>query len=351
MKIIRQLSNSYIVNFLFIYDIRFLKIRGNFMRKKMIIAGFFVTLLLMVPCISAFEMNLTNDQKKNLEILINNEDEPVRSELEELITEDGSLNIDELELILEDAILTGDYTILETDPWNWIIDRLGWVYITVDYVLNIYYAGMELYGQITDTTNTVTQWFESIQNIRAAWQAFKADPINFQNIVDLINSVIDLLNKTIDLLEEVQSDDLINSFNNFKDSVIDFKTYLEGSPWDNPITIYREVTGVTEAVTISTHSDSTSTMTNYSITYDTTEASMSWFVHKCEVTADYKDKTKAKSGYAFSMGSINIDWKEADFTAKSKTSAKLPFTNLNMVVFKLLERFLSSFRLTLIRYT
>ena len=57
------------------------------MRGKIIIASFFVMLLLMVPCFSAFEMDLTPSQRKDLETLINREEEPVKSELEEVLAE------------------------------------------------------------------------------------------------------------------------------------------------------------------------------------------------------------------------------------------------------------------------
>jgi len=318
------------------------------MRKKVIIASFFVMLLLAVPCISAFEMKLSTDQRKDLERLIENEEEAIKTELQGLINSNGALDIDEVETILEKAIDTGDYSVLETDPWTWITNRLGWVYITVEYVLDIYYAGLNLKSELDESFGTVSFWWQSIQDLRAAWNTFKDNPLNWQNIVDLLNAIKNVFNATVALIEEVieeiESENVLNAVYAFRDTIVDFKNFLESYPWENPITIYGEVNGFTEDVTISTNMDSQTTMTNYSVLYDTSASKFSWFVQKCVVNAEYQDKETSKSAYAFSMGSIEMDWEQSDFTAKTKTKTIQPSQNIFMKIFEKLQMFLLNFK-------
>lgn len=301
------------------------------MKKKILVAGFFTILMLLMPIASAFNMPLTKKDKDELEFIIENEPSHIQEFFGDLINEDGSLNIDEVERIYEEYIFTGDATFINSDPWEWIINRLGWIYITIQEVTELYNAGMSLYYKIIQGVQAVQNFFNSIQGMRSAWQAFKANPLNFQTIVDLIYAVIDLVEAALAVIEYAMSGaigQLIEAFANETQGFVDF---LQSSPWLQPISIRGNIIGFDQSLTISVPGDSQTQGSYYNLSYATTGTSLPWFVHKVDIKGEYKGKTTTKSRYAFSMGIIEEDWEKGDF----KTISKTAFPRLQI----LLERF------------
>ena len=103
------------------------------MKRKYLIAGFFAIIMLLVPCASAFEMPLSDEDKTELKALINNENTNNQETLNDIIiydetTSNLALNLDEVERIYENYFLTGDDSVINSDPWEWVVNRLGWVY-------------------------------------------------------------------------------------------------------------------------------------------------------------------------------------------------------------------------------
>jgi hypothetical protein len=310
------------------------------MRRKIFIACFFAIMLLLVPCVSAFKVELSRDDKRELLNLIKNETMSIQEVLESIFYEENQLDLDEIEAILE----SGNLAILQTDSWDWIIDRLGWVYETMEYVINIYNTGMAIYYEFLEGLSLASGWIESIQYLRQAWQAFKANPINFETIINLITAVIDLIYATISLIEYIVTFDIAAALEDFTQSVTEFRSYLEGNPWLLPITIHGTVTGISESVTISCKSDSETTTSSYEISYSTSDTSLPWFVHYVSIDAEYQGKTITKKRFAFSKGSIEQDFDEADFTVKSKSiDTAFPKINLLFQRLSILSNFLNKF--------
>ncbi len=306
------------------------------MKKKIIIAVFFAAILALLPATSAvktslnksnegFEIPLSEEDEKELRFLILNEEKIVENELSNILTEDGKLKIDDLEEIYEEYVQTGDSSVIQSDSWDWILDRLGWVYFTLEYVVTIYNDAMAIYYEITQGTQVVQDWYQSVLDLRDAWQLFKQKPLNFNNIKNLLTSAIDLIYATINVIEYISSQEIINHLNALITDVEAFVAFLQNDPWNEPIIIYGNVTGVDESVTISVKSDSETTMDEYSLVYTTSDAALSWFVHKCEITSEYKDKSFTKNKFAFSMGKIEFNIDEEDFKAKSKDTENLIF--------------------------
>ena len=185
--------------------------------------------------------------------------------------------------------------------------------------------------------SAVQAFFNSIQAFRAAWQAFKANPLNFLKIKNLISSTIDLLNAAINLLEYITQNALKEAIQIFADQVQVFRDFLDSKPWLQPITIKGNVTGFDDSVTISVKSDSVTTTGYYELDYKTDDASMPWFVHKCEITATYQNKTDTKNRYAFSMGVIEEDYVPSDFNVKSKQIETPVFVKLSFLLKQLLK--------------
>jgi len=299
------------------------------MKKKILIAIFFATIMLMLPLSSVakttninnnegFNIPLSEEDEKELRFLISIEEEEVENELNRILTDEGSLKIEELEEIYEEYIETGDSSVIESDSWDWILDRLGWIYITLEKVITIYNDAMALYGEITQGSQVVQNWYQGVLGFRESWQNFKQNPLNFNNITNLLTAAINLLYATIDLIEYVSSQDLIDALNSLMADVQDFITFLQNNPWEEPITIYGIVTNVDEPVTITVFSDTATTNSDYNLIYTTSDSSLPWFVHKCEISAEYKDKTITENRYAFSMGKIEFNIDEEDFNAKFK---------------------------------
>jgi len=324
------------------------------MKKKILIACFFATIMLMLPVTSAvktsidksndgFNIPISKEDEKELRILISKETEYIKNELKKVLTDDGKLKLEELENIYEDYLETGDSSVIESDSWEWILDRLGWIYLTLEQVITIYNDALDLYYEITEGTQVVENWFQSVTNLRSSWQTFKQNPFNFNNIKNLLTAAINLIQATIDLIEYISSEDLIDALNTFLADVQGFVSFLQSNPWNEPIIIYGIVTNVDEPVTISVKSDTETTTENYDLTYTTSDSSLSWFVHKCVITAEYKDKKITENRFAFSMGTIEYNIDEEDFKAKSKEKTFFNddleiFTKINLFILKIFIR-------------
>lgn len=126
------------------------------------------------------------------------------------------------------------------------------------------------------------------------------------------------MNASIDVLQYLNSQELYESMETLITDIQEFATFLQNDPWNQPVTIYGTVTNIDESVTITVKSDSVVTSGNYNLTYITSDAALSWFVHRCKITAEYKDKSFTKNRFAFSMGKIEFNIDEEDFKAKSK---------------------------------
>jgi hypothetical protein len=116
-----------------------------------------------------------------------------------------------------------------------------------------------------------------------------------------------------------------------------FRDFLNSNPWLQPITIKGNVTGFDDSVTISVKSDSVTTTGYYELNYTTDDKAMPWFVHNCEITANYQDKTDTKNRYAFSMGIIEEDYVPSDFNAKSKQIETPVLVKLSFLLKQLLK--------------
>ena len=293
------------------------------MKSKYMVVCFFTIIVLLVPCTSAFEMPLSDDDKSELSELINNEIVNNKEILNDIIVYNETtfnlyLDLDEVESIYEEYILTGDDQVINSDSWDWVVNRLGWFYITIEHVITLYYSGVALYNQFITGAEAVQYFFNSIQDFKVAWQAFKANPLNFLKIKILISSTVTLLMATIGLLEYATSNSLKVAIIAFADDVQVFRDFLDSNPWLQPITIKGNITGFDNSVTISVKSDSVTSNRYYELNYTTDDTVVPWFVHKCKITATYQNKTNIKNKYAFSMGVIEEDYILSDFDIKSK---------------------------------
>lgn len=312
------------------------------MKIKYLIVGLFTVIMLLVPITSAFEMPLSNEDKVELRTLINNENINNKETLNDIIVYNDTsynlaLDLDEVERIYEHYLLTGDESVINSESWAWVVNRLGWIYITIEQVVILYNTGMALFYEIIKGASAVQAFFNGIQAFRAAWQVFKAKPLSFLNIKNLISSTIDLLDAAINLLEYVTQNALKEAIQIFADQVQEFRDFLNSNPWLKPITIKGNVTGFDDSVTISVKSDSVTTTGYYELNYTTYDKTMPWFVHNCEITATYQDKTDTKNMYAFSMGIIEEDYVPSDFNVKSKQIETSVFVKLSFLLKQLLK--------------
>jgi hypothetical protein len=157
------------------------------MKRKYLIVGLFTIIMLLVPCTSAFEMPLSDEDKVELRTLINNENANNIETLNDIIvynetTYNLAIDLDEVERIYENYVLTGDYSVINSESWDWVVNRLGWIYITIEQVVILYNTGMALFYEIIQGASAVQAFFNGIQAFRAAWQAFKTKPLSFLNI-------------------------------------------------------------------------------------------------------------------------------------------------------------------------
>ena len=293
------------------------------MKKNYLIVCLFTMIMLLLPCSSAFEMPLSEEDKVELRSLINNENTNNQEKLDGIILYNQTANnlvldLNEVERIYENYILTGNDSVINSDSWDWVIERLGWIYLTIDQVVTLYYTGISIYTEILDGSQAVQNFFDSIQTFRTSWQEFKANPLKFLTIKNLVLSTVDLLKATIDLLEYILSNELKEKIITFADQIQVFRDFLDSNPWLQPVIIKGNVTGFSESVTISVKSDSITTTDYYELEFSTDDTAIPWFVHKCIITATYQDKTDIKNRYAFSSGVIEEDYSPSDFNIKSK---------------------------------
>lgn len=131
------------------------------MKKKIMIATFFAAIMLLMPATSAvmtnenksyneeFEIPLSDEDEKEIRFLISDEKEDIEYELKNILTDEGSLKIEELEDIYEEYVETNDSSVIDSDSWSWILKRLGWIYFTMEHVITIYNDAITLYYEIT----------------------------------------------------------------------------------------------------------------------------------------------------------------------------------------------------------
>lgn len=313
------------------------------MKRTYLIVFLFSIIMVLVPFTSAFEIPLSDEDKVDLKILIKNDNTNNQKKLNNIFlnndtTNNSALDLDEIERIYENYLLTGDDSVINSDPWDWLIKRLGWIYPTIEHVETLYYTGIALYYEILEGSQAVQGFLNSIQAFRISWQAFKANPSNFLKIINLTSSTINLLVATIDLLNYAMSNALKETILAFADQVQNFRDFLESNPWLKPIKIKGNVTGFDESITISVKSDSVTASGNYELDYITNDTIMPWFVHKCVINATYQDKNDIKNRYAFSMGIIEEDYTPSDFDEKSKKIENLVFLKLSLFLKQLLQK-------------
>ncbi len=312
------------------------------MKRKYLIVFLFTIIMLLLPCTSAFEMPLSDEDKVELKSLIKNENTNNQKKINDIIlninnTDNLALDLDEIERIYENYILTGDDSVINSDSWNWFINRLGWVYLTIEQVVTIYNTGITLYNEILEGSEAVQNFFNSIQDFKADWESFKVNPLNFLQIKNLSLSTIKLMISIVNLLKYISSNSLKEVILAFFDQVQIFKTFLESNPWLQPITIKGLVTGFDESIVISVKNKSVTTSGNYELNYTTNDTVVPWFVHKCVITATYQDKNDIKNRYAFSMGIIEEEYEPSDFNEKSKQIEKLFFVKLSFLLRRYLQ--------------
>jgi hypothetical protein len=298
--------------------------------KKWFITVFFSALLICVPCSSAFMLPINNDEINHLETLVQMEtDQSTQQILETLLVEikasDGLLNLTTVEHVLEDQLLqgypSGNHTVLSSDVWQWIIDRLGWVYITSENVITLSEKGSTIFATISYKTNLAIGWYQSIVQLKETWQLFKDTP-TISYLIDFVNAVQSAVTYTItivnDLLDGEQ--EIVNSVIEFKNELQNFSTFISSEPWKAPITIYGSVDGIENEATVSCNDETVTTTDNYTLSVPTESMDKPWWIHRCDIQASYESNEKTQTSYAFSLGNIEVDF---DFS-KDSTILFLP---------------------------
>lgn len=298
--------------------------------RKIVLAGFFATILLLVPCTSAFTLPLNQDEQKELRILVQQvEDITLREQLENILdiicTDTGDLDIDRLENVLESYLQHDgdiDPEILNTNVWQWIVDRLGWVYITSEHIMTLYTKGTYIFTVFSAKYTMLVTWYQSILLLKEAWQAFKFSP-TFLNLIHLITAVGDVLLSTIAIIKDIADGEkeLLNALYDFQNETQAFNDFLADEPWNAPILIEGTVEGIEGTATVSCKNDTVTTNGSYTLNFTTADESKPWWVHHCVITANYEEKEKTQESYAFSMGRIEANF---DFTG---TQQKKQFKN------------------------
>ena len=280
------------------------------MRKRNVfIVVFLAAILLSTPFSAAFQMPLTKKDKKELEESIkkiNNEE--IENNLSGLIS-DTHLNIDRVEEEMEKYVTNGFNPVMETPTWQWIKDRLGWVYFTMENITAVYNSGAYLAGQFSYKYSVITGWFKSIKKLKENWEQFKTEP-TLPNIINLVNSARNAAMLTTAIIEDILDgeQELIQGLEDLKTDLNQFSEFLQEEPWMKPILIYGKVTGLEEEAVVSCHGDSVNTTRFFNLSYVTADQEKPWWVHKCVTTLNYDDKEKSEEAYAFSMGKIEVNF-------------------------------------------
>ena len=303
--------------------------------KKILIAGFLAAIVLLVPLSSAISLPLNENEQKQFEELINDEEENYRIQLQSILNDvkekNGELDLNTIEEKLQGAMANAEagMPLTDTDSWDWITERLGWLYLTSEQVLALYNSGTTLFTTFSGKTAVLLGWYNSVTAFFENWKTFKDNPSNFQAIIDLINAAGALVTFTTtiiyDLLDGEQ--ELVNALNDFKNQTQAFVEFMGNDPWLQPIEIYGLVEGIEDEATISCKTNSIDTDGEYELMVPTENEEMPWWIHECSITASYNSKIKNQISYSFSMGKI-----EANFDFSGSKSLDLRFISI-------LERF------------
>ncbi len=316
--------------------------------KRTLIACLFTFIFLLSPCSAAITIPVSTTDQQQLQHLINQEktipDDTLLTDLLADIQEPGNtLHLDTVETILI-YLRSNDQSIreeslLQTESWQWIMQRLGWIYHTTDHLVILVNQGNHIITVFRAKTNLITGWYQSITAMKQTWQDFKTNP-ELMNLLDFVKSVTRLATLTKNLVNDLTDDEqeLITALTDFQEEIQIFSDFLSSEPWKAPITIKGTVNGVTNQVTISCNGNTVNTTTEYMLSIPTQNSSFPWWIHRCTITAQSADTQQKHTSYAFSQGSI-----EADFDLSQQNKAYR--TTLHYFLLYLYERFSIPFTL------
>lgn len=299
--------------------------------KKILIAGFLAAIILLAPLGAAISLPLNENEQKTFQELINKEEKDLQTKLQTIVEDvkqkNGELDLDTIEEQLLQAMAEAEAgsSITDTDSWDWVTERLGWIYLTSEQVLALYNSGTLIFATFAAKYGVLVGWYNSVTAFMETWKAFKDNPSNFQAIIDLINAAGSLVTFTTtiiyDLLDGEQ--ELINALNDFKDQLQEFTEFMGNDPWLQSIEIYGIVDGVETDATVTCNENSVNANGEYSLLVPTENEDMPWWIHQCSITATYNAKTKNQNSYSFSMGRI-----EANFDFSGSKSIDMRYISL-----------------------
>jgi hypothetical protein len=308
--------------------------------KKIIIASFFVAILMLIPCTQAITIPLNTDEQQKLNELYKQENQEIQESLEVLINEieesDGILYVNTIEQYLHHELFSPDPnnpSVTDTDTWGWIIERLGWVYLTSEYVINFYAKGTLLFTLFSAKFALLTGWYASVKNVITNWQAFKDNPV-FENIINLINSLGATLTLTYTIISDLLDgeQELIDALTNFSEYTQELIEFLEDDPWTQPIQVYGIVSGVDDIATISCKSASVETNGSYTLDVPVIDEARPWWIHNFVINANFDTNEKTQESYSFAMGRIEANF---DFTGSKDLNQIRDFS----IISNLLDHF------------
>jgi len=310
------------------------------MMKKILIAIFLAGILLLVPCTAAFTLPVNKDEQTYLKKLVSQEENiSIQQTLEEIIRDiehsDGNLQLSTIESILEEQIdiegQIGDKSVLDTESWEWIIDRLGWVYITTDNVITLFNKGNHIITVFSAKTALLTGWYQSLLLMKDTWQTFKNNP-QILSLIDFVNAVSAVVTLTVAIVSDLTDgeQELINALTDFQTEIQSFFTFLKNEPWKAPILIYGMVEGISNIAEVSCNDNAVTTSEDYNLSVPTENANFPWWIHQCEITASTESKQKSQSSYAFSMGKIEANF---DFSTEQTIPQQSLFLYLQQLLF------------------
>jgi hypothetical protein len=305
--------------------------------KKIIIASFFVAILMLIPCTQAITIPLNSDEQKKLNELYKKENQEIQESLENLINEieesEGIIYINSIEQYLHHELFSPDPnnpSVTDTDTWDWIIDRLGWIYLTSEYVINVYAKGTLIFTLFSAKFALLTGWYTSLNNLITNWQAFKDNPV-IENIINLINSLGATLTLTYSIIADLLDgeQELINALTDFSEYTQELIEFLEDDPWTQPIQVYGIVSGINDMATISCKSVSVETNGSYTLDVPVTDEERPWWIHNLAINANFNTNEKTQESYSFAMGRIEANF---DFSGSNNLNQIRDFPIISILL-------------------
>jgi len=293
------------------------------MKKTFLIAGFLVLIMLIAPCSSAIKMSLAEADRNLLFDLTDKiEDEKLQEEvkaiLNQIINDDNELDVEKIFEIVEEYVSSGRTDVLNNGAWDWIKDRLGYIYIIIDYVVNIINQAKAVYQEFSDTIpGLLDEWLAEIGEIKTALTAFLSSP-SLDTMEDFLLSLRNAIDATIDIIDGLQDGPLKIALQNLLDLMEEFYDYLAGDNpgWTRPVHIIGNMINIDEPATISCTGDSVTTSGSFELEFDVSGAISPFLPHMVAISAEYKGKTKTKTRFAFSDGTIEVDFEASEFKVK-----------------------------------